>query len=147
MKNPWIVFWRWSNRRGAGFDCSSSCLGTVALIIILSQKLWNEWLHASPSLQLLQMVENYWLYLLAMLGVYSYEAWILSRHLRRRVHRSGWWAVPLMLPIIVFAACPPNWFAAHGFLLGAFILPQLPLFIDRNGKAAGVPVIGGKELP
>ena len=133
-KNVLLVLWRWLNRRGYGFDLSSSCLGALALTIMLSQKLWSEWPSASSVQQFSSFVERSWPYFLALLLVYLYESWKLSRHLQIRTAHSKWWTVPLILPLIVFALCPPNWTTVHGCLLGAFILLQLPLFIDRNVK-------------
>jgi hypothetical protein len=93
MRNALRGFWRWSNRRGAGFDCSSACFGSMVLTILLSQQLWSGWLNMPHDSRVLQYALNFWPFCLA-LGLFvvcSIEATQITYRLLTTGH-SGWWA-------------------------------------------------------
>ena len=119
MKNFFLGFWHGVRGSSTGFDWSANWLGALGLTIMLSQKAWNEWLN----------VEKACLYFLTLLVLFSYEGWYLVRRLRR-TNRSVLWILPLMLPLIGLAG-PPKWgHPVHVYFLVAFIVLQLPLFVD-----------------
>jgi uncharacterized membrane protein YhaH (DUF805 family) len=126
MKDLFHGFWHGLQSRGKGFDWSANCLGTLGLTIVLSQRLWDEWV---STLHGPFFVEKACLYLLALMAFFCYEGWYLVRHLRR-TGRSGWWVIPLML-FLVGLAGPPQWgHPAHVYFAIAFMVLELLLFID-----------------
>jgi hypothetical protein len=74
-----------------------------------------------------------WLFCLALLVVYFIEAAQINHRLLTTGH-SRWWTAPLMLALIGLAACPPGLSGLRGFFFWAFLVPQLPLFIDKSEK-------------
>lgn len=135
MKNLLRELVLWSMRRGAGFECSSSCLGATALTILLSERLWRGWLQMADDSRLLQYAQNGWLFSLGLFVVYGLEA----RQLKDRLLATGyskWWTVPLILIIVGLAACPPALGYVRVVLVLAFVVSQFPLFIDKGGRSA-----------
>lgn len=130
MKNILLGLRRWLFRRGGGFDFLSGCVAIVGLTIMISQKLWSEWPLWPGHLPLQKYIRT-WPYALALLAVYGIEAWALNRRLRAIGH-SIWWTVPVMLTVIAFAGCPPHWTTMRLVLVAAFIVYQIPLFLDRS---------------
>ena len=63
-------------------------------------------------------------------GVYCLYAWALRRKLRIQAGRSGWWALPLMLPIIFFPIYGLNSLQARVYLLLTFLV-LTPLFFVK----------------
>jgi hypothetical protein len=122
--------WRWSNRRGGGFDYSASCFGALALTVLLSQGLWGVWLGLPHDSGPLQHALNGWYYCLGLLAVYWIEARQINSRLAATGHSTGW-TIPLVVTIIGLAASPPPGLGRlRVFFALAFIMPQLPLFFD-----------------
>ncbi len=130
MKNMMLSCLRWLRHQDAVYDNVIGCLGTIALTILLSQKLWTMWLGVPSNARLLTFVKNAWPYLLLLLGVYCLYAWALRRKLRIQAGRSGWWALPLMLPIIFFPIYGLNSLQARVYLLLTFLV-LTPLFFVK----------------
>jgi len=80
---------------------------------------------------LLRYAQSGWLLCLVLLTVHGIEAKQLKNRLFATGH-SKWWTVPLLLTIIGLAACPPRLGRLRVLLVLAFIVPQFPLFIDKN---------------
>jgi len=61
--------------------------------------------------------------------------WILAIRIKSRLlvtGHSGWWTAPLVLTMIGLAVCPPGLGKVQLVLVLVFIVPQLPLFIDKR---------------
>jgi uncharacterized membrane protein YhaH (DUF805 family) len=82
-----------------------------------------------------QYILNCWPSCLALLVLFGFQAIKIKSRMFETGH-SGWWAVPLVLTMIGLAACPPSLdkvlYKVKVVLLWAFIVPQLPLFIDKR---------------
>jgi hypothetical protein len=140
MTNPLRSLWAWTFRRGGGFDYSFSCLGATGLTILLSERVWSEWLR-TPHGPLLQFALTCWPSCLGLLAVWAIEA----RQVRSRMLATGhsaWWTAPLILTIIGLAACPPALGSLRVLLVLIFIAPQVPIFVDRSQDRA---VSDGKQ--
>jgi hypothetical protein len=129
VPNLFASFVKWLSGQKAAYTCLSGCLGTIALTAILSQKLWVGWQEFPGRIGTHFFIADHWPYLAGLFLTYAMHALALSVFLRFETRHSGWWVLPLMVPIILFAAIPPGMGTSRLYLLAAFALLQLLFFI------------------
>jgi hypothetical protein len=103
MNKALADFWRWSRRRGKGFDYFSFCVGTPGLLILMSERVWSKWLHLPTDSQWLHYFGNSWLLCLGIISVW----WLQGGRIERRLVDTGhskWWTVPLLFTMIALVA-------------------------------------------
>jgi hypothetical protein len=112
------------------YDWSAICFGSILLVLLLSQYIWQEWQRTLQGPRILLFIENSWYYMLALIAVLCYETWQLIFLLRRK-NKSIWWIMPLILLLFGVAAMLPSWIVVKMCLAVAFIAIHYLLFIDR----------------